>query len=181
MRTKIRPRYGILVWVGMVLAACVAAPTRQPQTTVLVVAATPTGPAATLAVPTLAVVIPTNPPVECGAEAAIALAQTQSDLSLAADGKVEALWVANADPVTVANMGIDEFSLARDLMRAYFVPDCLLQAKVFADQFFGERIDAYLALAAGDQAGYETHLNNGEIARQNMITVVNGVLEQQVD
>src|SRR5574341_1097046 len=155
------------------LAACVADPTRLPQPTHDVVQSTPTP-----LVPTLAVVIPTNPSLECGPEAAIALAQTQSDLSLAADDKVEALTQANADTAAIARLGIDEFTLARDLMRAYDVPDCLLQAKVFADQFFGERIEAYTALSAGDQAAYESHLNNGEIARQNMIAVVNGVLGQ---
>jgi hypothetical protein len=167
---------GLALLVGLGIAAC-AAPTRLPQPTVPALSPAPTPLSPTLSVPTLEVVIPTNPPQECGAEAAIALAQTQSDLSLAADGKVESLRVANADSLIVAQLGVDEFSLARDLMRAYFVPDCLLQAKVFADQFFGERIDAYHALAAGDQSAYETHLTNGEIARQNMITVVNGVLE----
>lgn len=172
-------QYGYwVVLSALVLAACVADPTRLPQPTHAVVQSTPTTLSPTPLVPTLAVVIPTNPSLECGPEAAIALAQTQSDLSLAADDKVEALTQANADTAAIARLGIDEFTLARDLMRAYDVPDCLLQAKVFADQFFGERIEAYTALSAGDQAAYESHLNNGEIARQNMIAVVNGVLGQ---
>jgi hypothetical protein len=97
---------------------------------------------------------------------------------LAADSKVEALQQSGADSATIAKTGITEFGLARDLMKAYQVPPCLLQGKVFADQFFGERIDAYNALASGDQAGYDSHLNSSEIARQNMVSVVNKVLGQ---
>lgn len=159
----------------LLLAACGAEPTTLAPTLPVL---SPTPSAEPTAIPTMVVVIPTNPPIECGPEAAIALAQTQSDLALAADGKVEALRQANADLAQISQTGVSEFQLARDLMLAYDVPECLLQAKVFADQFFGERIDAYEALATGDQAGYELHLSSGEIARQNMITVVNGVLGQ---
>lgn len=159
----------------LILAACGANPTPVSQPTIPVVTPTPQPPTP---YPTLPIVAPTNPPLECGPEAAITLAQTQSDLSLAADSKVEALTQAGADTVTLAQTGLTEFNLARDLMKAYQVPDCLLQGKVFADQFFGERVEAYNALGAGDQASYETHLTNSEIARQNMITVVNGVLGQ---
>jgi hypothetical protein len=114
--------------------------------------------------------------LECGPEAAIALAQTQSDLALAADSRVEAARQISAG--AAAQIGLQEYALARDLMKSYAVPDCLLQAKVFADQFFGERIAAYAALGAGDQLAYEMHLGDSEIARQNMIVVVNGVLGQ---
>jgi len=158
-----------LALIAFCLAACGANPTPIPQPPVPVASPTP--------LPTLPVVIPTNPSLECGPEAAIALAQTQSDLALAADSKVEAARQA-ADAAALAQMGQEEYELARELMKAYAVPDCLLQAKVFADQFFEERIDAYQSLGAGDQASYESHLNDGEIARQNMITVVNGVLGQ---
>lgn len=157
------------------LSACGADATLQSQPTIPVVTATPFTP--TL-IPTLPELAPTNPPLDCGPEAAITLAQTQSDLSLAADSKVEALQQSGADSSTIAKTGITEFGLARDLMRAYQVPPCLLQGKVFADQFFGERVDAYNALAAGDQAGYDSHLNSSEIARQNMVSVVNKVLGQ---
>ncbi len=159
----------------LLLAACGADPTTLAPTLPVV---SPTPSAEPTVAPTMVVVIPTNPPAQCGPEAAIALAQTQSDLALAADGKVEALRQANADLTQIAQMGVSEFQLARDLMLAYDVPDCLLQAKVFADQFFGERIDAYQSLATGDQTAYEAHLSNGEIARQNMVLVVNGVLGQ---
>lgn len=159
----------------LLLAACGADPTTHAPTLPVV---SPTPSAEPTVAPTMVVVIPTNPPAQCGPEAAIALAQTQSDLALAADGKVEALRQANADLTQIAQMGVSEFQLARELMLAYDVPECLLQAKVFADQFFGERIDAYQSLATGDQAAYESHLSNGEIARQNMVLVVNGVLGQ---
>ena len=160
---------------SVLLAACGAGTTLQPQPTIPVVTPTPPEPTA---VPTLPIVAPTNPPLDCGPEAAITLAQTQSDLALAADSKVEALQQANAESAIIAQTGVQEYGLARDLMRAYQVPDCLLQGKVFADQFFSERIDAYSALRTGDQAGYNTHLNNSEIARQNMIVVVNKILGQ---
>jgi len=166
----------LLISLALGLAACGAEPTPQPQPTIPVVTATPL-PAPTL-IPTLPEQAPTNPPMECGPEAAITLAQTQSDLSLAADSKVAALQQSGSDSATIAQTGVQEFSLARDLMKAYLVPDCLLQGKVFADQFFGERVEAYTALGTGDQAGYESHLNSSEIARQNMITVVNKVLGQ---
>lgn len=164
----------LLVIPLLVLSACGPEPTPQVQPTIPIV--TPT-PVPTL-VPTLPEQAPTNPPLDCGPEAAITLAQTQSDLSLAADSKVEALQQSGADSAAIAQTGLTEFTQARDLMKAYQVPNCLLQGKVFADQFFSERIDAYTALASGDQAGYESHLNNSEIARQNMVTVVNGVLNQ---
>jgi len=162
-------RLALPLW-AIALTACLADPTPLSQATIPVMSPTP--------LPTLAVLVPANPPLECGAEAAIALAQTQSDLALAADSKVESLQQTNAEVAIIAQTGVQEYSLARDLLKAYAVPDCLLQAKVFADQFFGERIEAYAALSASDTAGYETHLNNSEIARQNMITVVNGVLGQ---
>jgi hypothetical protein len=174
MMVKMKPKLLLLLPI-LLAAACGAGPTTVPQPTIPVVTPTPFAP--TL-VPTLPIVAPTNPPLDCGPEAAITLAQTQSDLALAADSKVEAASQAGADSAALAQTGIAEFTLARDLMKAYQVPDCLLQGKVFADQFFGERIDAYTALAAGDQAAYETHLGNSEIARQNMIVVVNGVLGQ---
>ncbi len=161
-----------LIWLGLALAACSANPPSplSLQSTPLALSPAPTP------LPTLPVVIPDDPPRDCGPEAAIALAQTQSDLALAADSRVEALQQANAGETAVAQSGQQEYGAARDLMKAYDVPECLLQAKVFADQFFAERIEAYKALAAEDRAGYEMHLNNGELARQNMITAVNGVL-----
>jgi len=158
----------------LVLSACGANPTPISSPTIPAFTPTPTP----TVVPTLAFIAPTSPPLECGPEAAITLAQTQSDLALAADSKVKALEESGVDSVTLAQTGLSEYGLARDLMKAYQVPDCLLQGKVFADQFFGERVDAYTALAAGDQAAYETHLTNSEIARQNMIVVVNGLLSQ---
>ena len=166
---KLIPRFVISV-LAIVLTACLTDPTPLSQATIPVMSPTP--------LPTLAFLVPADPPLDCGPEAAIALAQTQSDLALAADSTVESLKQANAEAAAIAQTGLQEYSLARDLLKAYAVPDCLLQAKVFADQFFGERIEAYAALGASDTAGYETHLNNSEIARQNMITVVNGVLGQ---
>jgi hypothetical protein len=164
-----------LLILALALAACGADVTTPVQPTIPVVTATPARPTPIATLPEIA---PTNPPMDCGPEAAITLAQTQSDLALAADSKVTALQQSGADNASIAQTGVTEYGLARDLMKAYQVPDCLLQAKVFADQYFGERIDAYTALGTGDQANYETHLNNGEIARQNMITVVNKVLGQ---
>jgi hypothetical protein len=156
--------------IAFCLAACGASPTPVLQPAVPAASPTP--------LPTLPVVISSDPPLDCGPEAAIALAQTQSDLALAADSKVEAARQSAADSAALAQIGQQEYLLARELMQAYAVPDCLLQAKVFADQFFEERIDAYKSLDAGDQVNYESHLNDSEIARQNMITVVNGVLGQ---
>ena len=157
-----------LIMVGLLLTACGVNPTPLPQPTLISLQPT--------ALPTLPVVISTDPPHDCGPEAAIALAQTQSDLALAADSRVEVLQQSNADAVAIAQAGQQEYGAARDLMKAYDVPECLLQAKVFADLFFTERIQAYQALSVGDPTAYDAHLNNGEIARQNMITAVNGVL-----
>lgn len=152
------------------LAACVADPTAQPLAVTAVPLPTP--------IPTLAYLGPTNPPLECGPEAAIALAQTQSDLALAAVGEVDAVQQTTSDAAVVGQTGHKAFSQALDLMKLYDVPECLLQAKVFAVQFFEERVAAYDALGGDDSAGYETHLNNGEAARQNMVTMVNKVLGQ---
>jgi hypothetical protein len=172
-----RLRLLTVLTVGFMLAACGLGPTTVVQPTLPVISPTPT-PAPTLIPTQPPVVIPTNPPLECGPEAAIALAQTQSDLALAADGKVEALRATSTDMAMIAQTGVAEFNLARDLMLAYDVPECLLQAKVFANQFFEERIAAYTALGTGDTTAYDSHLNSGEIARQNMVLVVNGVLGQ---
>lgn len=154
------PRW--LVLLGALLAACVT-PTPLPTTA-------PT-------VPTLPVARPT-PAEACGAEAAIALAQTQSDLALAAAAEVDEMAKTTQNPVVIGQAGRAAFSAALALMKAYDVPNCLLQGKVFAAKFFEERAAAYAALAINDQGGYETHLTNGEIARQNMIAVVNNLLGQ---
>ncbi|MBM4424459.1 MAG: hypothetical protein FJ030_13910 [Chloroflexi bacterium] len=155
---------------GLALASCVADPAPLPQPAVPVVSPTP--------LPTLPYIVPTNPPLDCGPEAAIALAQTQSDLALAAAAEVDAIAQTTADSALIAQSGQKAFGLGLELMGYYDVPECLLQAKVFAVHFFEERIAAYDALAAGDDSAYDTHLNNAELARQNMVTVVNGVLGQ---
>ena len=116
--------------------------------------------------------------IECGPEAAIALAQTQSDLALAAAAQVDMIQQATQDPALIAQAGKNAFTAARDLMQAYAVPECLAPGKEFAVQFFDERLEAYAALASGDQSGYEANLNEGETARQNMIAAVNGILGQ---
>lgn len=165
----------LLIMLAVLLAGCGADASLSQQPTIPVVTPTPDRPTA---IPTLPIEVPTNPPLGCGPEAAITLAQTQSDLALAADSKIQALQQSNAATAQIAQTGITEFGLARDLMKAYQVPDCLLQGKVFANQYFSERIEAYTALGAGDQTGYDTHLSNSEIARQNMVAVVNKVLGQ---
>lgn len=150
-----------LLVIGLILAACGAPTATQPLVR----------PSETPA-PTSMVIVPTST-VECGAEAAIVLAQTQSDLALAA---VDAVKQTTQDEPTIAREGLAAFTSARDVMKAYDVPECLAQGKEFAVQFFDERIAAYAALEIGDRGSYDTHLTNGEIARQNMITAVNEVL-----
>ncbi len=157
-----------LLLFGLFLTACASA-TVEPSPTV--------SPILPLSMPTLNVVVP-EAVAECGPEAAIALAQTQSDLALAAAAEVDTIQQATQESVLIAQAGKNAFTVARDLMRAYSVPDCLSQGKEFAVQFFDERLEAYAALAAGDQSGYEANLNEGETARQNMVAVVNGVLGQ---
>ena len=61
-------------------------------------------------------------------------------------------------------------------MKGYAVPDCLAPAKTFAIQFFEERVSAYISLSSGNRADFDTHLNTGETARQNMIDAVNKIL-----
>lgn len=156
------PRRFLLI--SLILAACGAPPAAQPLL----------GPSETPA-PTSAVVVPTST-IECGAEAAIALAQTQSDLALAAVAELDATKQTTQDEPTIARKGLAVFTSAREVMKAYDVPQCLAQGKEFAVQFFDERIAAYAALQIGDAGSYDTHLTNGEIARQNMITAVNGLL-----
>ncbi len=157
-----------LLLFGLLLTACGSA-TVAPSPT-----AAPILPQSTS---TLNVVVP-EAVVECGPEAAIALAQTQSDLALAAAAQVDTIQQATQESVLIAQAGKNAFTAARDLMKAYAVPECLSPGKEFAVQFFDERLEAYAALASGDESGYDLHLNNGEVARQNMISVVNGVLGQ---
>lgn len=153
-----------LLLISLILAACGAPPATQPLMR----------PSETPA-PTIAVVVPTST-IECGAEAAIALAQTQSDLALAALDQLEAVQRTTQDEPAIARKGLAAFTSAREVMKGYDVPECLAQGKEFAVQFFDERIAAYAALEIGDAGSYDTHLTNGEIARQNMITAVNEVL-----
>jgi hypothetical protein len=160
------PNRFVIVLIALALAACSPVATSQPPAT------RPPSPA-----PTVAVVAPTASP-DCGAEAAIALAQTQSDLALAAVAEVDAAQQTSQDPTAIGQAGQGAYSKALSLMKEYDVPPCLLQGKVFAAQFFDERVAAYAALAAGDSNGYQAHLANGEAARQNMVAVVNGVLGQ---
>ena len=153
-----------LLLISLILAACGAPPATSPLVR----------PSETPA-PTSAVVVPTST-VECGAEAAIALAQTQSDLALAAVAELDATKQTTQDEPAIARKGLAAFTSAREVMKAYDVPECLAPGKEFAGRFFDERIAAYAALQIGDAGSYDTHLANGEIARQNMITAVNGVL-----
>ncbi len=153
-----------LLPISLLAAACGAQPAAQP---LIVPSETPA--------PTSVVVVPTSA-AECGAEAAIGLAQTQSDLALAALAELEATRPTTQDEPAIARKGLAAFTSAREVMKAYNVPECLAPGKKFALQFFDERIAAYAALQIGDAGSYETRLTNGEIARQNMITAVNGVL-----
>lgn len=153
-----------LLLISLILAACGAPPATPPLVR----------PSETPA-PTSVVVVSTST-VECGAEAAIALAQTQSDLALAAVAELDAARQATQDKPAIARKGLAAFTSAREVMQAYDVPECLAQGKEFAMRFFDERIAAYAALQIGDAGSYDTHLTNGEIARQNMITAVNEVL-----
>ncbi len=155
-----------LLLISLILAACGAPPDTQPLMR----------PSDTPA-PTGIVIVPT-PTLECGAEAAIALAQTQSDLALAAVAELDAARQTTQDEPAIARKGLAAFTSAREVMKAYDVPECLASGKEFAVQFFDERIAAYAALQIGDRGSYETHLTNGEIARQNMIAAVNEVLGQ---
>lgn len=156
----------VMVLIALALAACGPVATSRPPAT------RPPSP-----VPTVAVVAPASSP-DCGAEAAIALAQTHSDLALAAVAEVDAAQQTSQDPAAIGQAGQGAYSKALALMKEYDVPSCLLQGKVFAAQFFDERVAAYAALASGDSTGYQAHLANGEAARQNMVAVVNGVLGQ---
>ncbi len=158
------PNRFVIVLIALALAACSPVATSQPPAT------RPPSPVPTVAAPT------SSP--DCGAEAAIALAQTQSDLALAAVAEVDAAQQTSQDPTAIGQAGQGAYSKALSLMKEYDVPSCLLQGKVFAAQFFDERVAAYAALAAGDSNSYQAHLANGEAARQNMVAVVNGVLGQ---
>ncbi|MFQ5409272.1 MAG: hypothetical protein ACE5FI_12730 [Anaerolineales bacterium] len=115
-------------------------------------------------------------PSECGPEAAITLAQTQSDLALAAAANLEPLEAAAAGPTQVAAVGQAAFGAALELMAAYRVPDCLAPAHALAVQFFQERRAGYEALAVGAVESFERHLAQGEVARQAMTAAVNEVL-----
>ena len=155
-------RWSLLI--SLILAACGAPPATQPLVR-------PSEPPA----PTSAAVVPTFTG-RCGAEAAIALAQTQSDLALAAVAELDATKQTTQDEPAIARKGLAAFTSAGGVMQAYGVPECLAPGKEFAVQFFDERTAAYAALAIGDHGSYDAHLTNGEIARQNMITAVNEVL-----
>lgn len=157
------------ILVAIVLTACGSGATRTAATRIsnqvmpptAAVAATPNTVAGQLA---------------CGAEAAIILAQTQSDLALAALAKVDAIQKTTQDQIKIGKEGQAVFATARDAMKRQPVADCLTPAKNFAVQFFEERVAAYTALASGDRAGYDKHLADGETARQNMIGAVNKIL-----
>ena len=154
-----------LVWVALLLIACGSDPTRAVATRI----SNPVTP------PTAAVAV-TVGQLACGAEAAIILAQTQSDLALAAIAKVEAIQKTTGDQIKIGKEGQAVFTTARDVMKRQGVAECLTPAKNFAVQFFEERVAAYAALVSGDRAGYDKHLADGEAARQNMIGAVNTVL-----
>lgn len=169
-----------LIFCLLMLTACTPNPTPTPVSTGVANAAThaaaPASPPQAPAVwPTLAVVMP-PPVVECGPEAAISLAQAQSDLALAAVGQVALLKQNTRDNALIGQGGQKSFSLAKDMMNAYPVPECLSQAKILALEYFDKNIAAYSAFASGDQAGYETSLNDGEAARQSMTAEVNKLL-----
>lgn len=129
--------------------------------------------------PTTAAVAATSAPLACGTEAAITLAQTQSDLALAAVARIEAVQKTTSDAAKLGKEGQVIFATARDVMKNYAVPDCLVTAKTHAVQFFEERVGAYAALTTGDKAGYDKRLADGETARQNMISAVNKVLDSK--
>lgn len=154
------------ILVAILLTACGSDPTRAAATRI-----------SNQAPPTAAVAA-TVGQLACGAEAAIILAQTQSDLALAAIAKVEAIQKTTQDQIKIGKEGQTVFVTARDVMKRQPVADCLIPAKNFAVQFFEERVAAYTALASGDRAGYDQHLAEGETARQNMIGAVNKVLGQ---
>jgi len=155
------------VLVAILLTACGSDPTRAAATRI----------SNQVSPPTAAVAAATGQ-LACGAEAAIILAQTQSDLALAAIAKVEAIQKTTQDQIKIGKEGQTVFATARDVMKRQPVADCLTPAKNFAVQFFEERVIAYTALASGDKAGYDQHLADGETARQNMIGAVNKVLGQ---
>ncbi|MEK9161920.1 MAG: hypothetical protein AAB261_01340 [Chloroflexota bacterium] len=160
------------ILVAILLTACGSDPTRAAATRISNQVMPPT--AAVAATPPNTVV----GQLACGAEAAIILAQTQSDLALAAIAKVEAIQKTTQDQIKIGKEGQAVFATARDAMKRQPVADCLTPAKNFAVQFFEERVAAYTALASGDRAGYNKHLAEGETARQNMIGAVNKVLGQ---
>ncbi|MBI5052578.1 MAG: hypothetical protein HZC38_19730 [Chloroflexi bacterium] len=155
------------VLVAIVLTACGSDSTRAAATRISNRVSPPT-----------AAVAATVGQLACGAEAAIILAQTQSDLALAAIAKVEAIQKTTQDQTKIGKEGQTVFTTARDAMKRQPIADCLTPAKNFAVQFFEERVAAYTALASGDRAGYDKHLADSEAARQNMIGAVNKVLGQ---
>jgi len=155
------------VLVAILLAACGSDPTRVAATRISNQAPPPT-----------AAVAATVGQLACGAEAAILLAQTQSDLALAAIARVDAIQKTTQDQVKIGKEGQAVFATARDVMKRQPVADCLTPAKNFAVQFFEERVAAYTALASGDRVGYDKHLADGETARQNMNVTLNKVLGQ---
>jgi len=154
------------IWVAILLTACGSDPTRVAATRI-----------SNQVLPPTAAVAATTGQLACGAEAAIILAQTQSDLALAAIAKVEAFQKTTQDQAKIGKEAQAVFVTARDVMKRQSVAECLTPAKKFAVQFFEERVAAYTALASGDRAGYDKHLADGETARQNMIGAVNKVLD----
>ncbi len=146
--------------------ACTTSST-SPELVVVQVAEAPAPDVGPTAIYELEVII-RPAPTDCGPEAAITLAQTHSDLALAAITDVHSVEVTTGDPIYIAAIGTAAFGAALEQMAAYRVPECLAPAHTQAVRFFSERSAGYESLAAGDQIGFENHLAQGEAARQEM-------------
>ena len=159
---------------AVISTACTTSST-SPEIVLAQVAEAPAPDVAPTAIYELEVVIQPAP-TDCGPEAAITLAQTHSDLALAAIADVYSVEVTTGDPIYIAAIGTAAFGAALEKMAAYRVPECLARAHTQAVRFFSERSAGYGSLAAGDQTGFENHLEQGEAARQEMNAELSALL-----
>jgi hypothetical protein len=169
---KFLPPLSPVAIVGWVFFACLltscASATPQPSISPTVPAVdSPTH----IPLPNLAIAVPASL-TECGAEAAITLAQYHADWANAVEQTVG--QCGNED--CQAQVGSHASLQARSALQAYAVPACLQPAQQAAVAFFAERELAYQALQQGDHNTYATHMAQGESQRQTMVSTIEQVL-----
>ncbi|HUN23811.1 MAG TPA: hypothetical protein PK299_11835 [Anaerolineales bacterium] len=169
---KFLPKLSPATIAGWVFFACLLAGCAN---TAPLPTASPTLPAVvsptTVPLPTLALPIPASL-TECGAEAAITLAQYHADWASA----VEQVVGECGNESCRAQVGESASLQARSALQAYAVPACLQPAQQAAVAFFSERELAYQALQQGDSNTFTAHLAQGESQRQTMVSAIEQVL-----